>query len=404
MLERRATQWPHSESPNECCNDLAVVLTGGGARAAYQVGMLRCLAKHFPHLKIPIVTGESAGAINAAFLAAHTGSLPEAIADLSQLWGSLHIDSIFKASHTRIAGHAATSVFQMFTGIDAGGRLHGLFDTQPLHDLLRRTFPTNENGEIQGIIDNFKLRALKAVAIVTLNYTNGQTTSWVQGRSIGMWDRPSRRSVSTRLTPEHLLASSALPLVFPAVKLGATWHGDGGIRLAAPLSPALHLGARRILALSTRYDPTFAEADVPMNVGYPPAAQILGQLVDAVFLDVIDQDVQRLERLNMLLEQLPPERRYGLNPIDLLVLRPSRDLGVLAAQFGKLLPKRYRFFTRGIGSDQTSSSDFLSLLLFEPDYLCALMETGEQDAEKRLDEITALVSDGPTPVAESSTA
>lgn len=404
MLDRRSVKWPYSDSPNENGGDLAVVLTGGGARAAYQVGMLRCLAKHFPNLKIPIVTGESAGAINAAFLAAHTGSLPEAIDDLSRLWGGLHIDSIFNASHARIAGQAAVSAFRMFTGMNVGGRIHGLFDTQPLHDLLRNTFPANERGEIRGIIENFRIGNLKAVAIVTLNYTNGQTTSWVQGRSIGMWERPYRRSVSARLTPEHLLASSALPLLFPAVKLGDTWHGDGGIRLAAPLSPALHLGARRILALSTRYDPTFAEADVPMNVGYPPAAQILGQLVDAVFLDMIDQDVLRLERLNMLLEQLPPERRCGLNPIDLLVLRPSRDLGVLAAQYQKLLPRKYRFFTRGIGSDQTSSSDFLSLLLFEPEFLCALMETGEQDAEKRIEEITALVSEGPTAVAESSTA
>jgi NTE family protein len=199
--------------------------------------------------------------------------------------------------------------------------------------------------------------------------------------------------VNTTLTVEHVMASAALPIFFPAVQLGEGWYGDGGIRLAAPLSPALHLGARRILAISTRYARTTAEADKPSIAGYPPPAQIAGVLMNSVFLDLLDQDAYRLERLNSLLEKLPEEEREGLRPVRLLVLRPSTDLGRLAGQYEPQLPRIFRFLTRGLGTRETESPDFLSLILFQPDYLTALMECGERDAREREDEIRAFMEE-----------
>ncbi len=179
------------------------------------------------------------------------------------------------------------------------------------------------------------------------------------------------------------------------------------MRLSAPLSPAIHLGARKILAIATRHVRTATEARVPDVTGYPPPAQVLGVLLNSVFLDVLDQDELRLERLNQLLRKLPRERRYGLRPLSLLVLRPSVDLGRLANEFEPQLPKAFRFLTRGLGTRQTKSPDFLSMILFQRDYICRLIEIGEADAEARADEIDAFIlgeiestdGDGPEPTA-----
>src|SRR5206468_3005543 len=172
---------------------------------------------------------------------------------------------------------------------------------------------------------------LKAIALTTINYSTGQTVTWVQGGRIRDWERPLRRSVGTRLTIDHVLASAALPFLVPAVRLGDDWYGDGGVRLHAPLSPAIHLGAERILAISTRYRPTHEEADQPAVHGYPPPAQVAGILLDAIFLDLIDYDALVLERLNRLLGKLARPEWGELRPEDLLVLRPAQGLARLAA-------------------------------------------------------------------------
>jgi NTE family protein len=184
------------------------------------------------------------------------------------------------------------------------------------------------------------------------------------------------------------MASSALPLLFPAQQLADGWYGDGGVRFLTPLAPAIHLGADRVLAISTRYARTLEEASLPAVTGYPPPAQILGAMLNAVFLDSIDQDALRLERINRLLDG---QGREDLKPIRLLILRPSRDLGRLAAEYEARLPKAFRFITRGLGTRKTSSPDFLSLLMFQSDYLRHLMDCGESDADGRLDEIRELI-------------
>ena len=214
---------------------------------------------------------------------------------------------------------------------------------------------------------------------------------WVQGRNIDLWERPNRKSVQTKIRVDHVMASSALPLIFPAVRVGDQWFGDGGIRLAAPLSPALHLGARRILAVSTRYDQSRHQADEHDIPGYPPPAQVMGVLMNSIFLDLLDQDVMRLERLNRLIEKVPSGEREGLEPVRMVVMRPSQDLSKLAAKFEPRLPRAVRFMIRGLGTTETGSPDILAMLMFQPDYLRAVIALGEEDAEQRLDELVELL-------------
>jgi NTE family protein len=372
--------------------DLAIVLTGGGARAAYQVGLLRCLARKMPDLRFPIITGVSAGAINAAFLASYQSGLGEAVDALCDLWSQLTVENVFRVN----ARSLGRSFMRWGARLASGGSaiapdVRGLVDTSPLHKLLSRTLGTVD-GEIPGIVRNLEHEDLQAVALTTLSYTTGQTVTWVQGCAIDTWEAPNRRSVKTKLSVDHVMASAALPLFFPAVRIGNAWHGDGGIRLAAPLSPAVHLGASRILAISTRYDRSQAEADRPTISGYPPPAQIIGHLMNAVFLDVLDQDLVRTDRLNRLLCKLPPEHRGTLRPVEVLVLRPSQDLGKLSAKYEAGLPRGFRFLTRGLGTRETESPDFLSLLMFQPDYMQRLIELGEADAEARVDDLVQLIT------------
>jgi len=373
-------------------SDLAVTLSGGGARAAYQVGVLRGLARHFPRTRPEILTGESAGAINVAYLAAHRGALPEAVEDLARLWSQLTAHQVFRVGPPALAQNALRWATRLMSGgAPIAPRVHGLLDTAPLRALLERSLVTAD-GEIVGITEKLERGLLKAIALTTINYSTGQTVTWVQGSQIRDWERPLRRSARTRLTIDHVLASTALPFVFPAVRLGDNWYGDGGVRLHAPLSPAIHLGAGRILAVSTRYQPTHEEADRPAIRGYPPPGHVAGILLDAIFLDLIDYDALVLERLNALLARLPRQEWGDLRPVDLLVLRPSQDLASLAADCEASLPRGLRFLTRGLGAHETSRPALLSLFMFLPEYLRPLIRIGEADVEVRLREIAAFLS------------
>lgn len=368
--------------------DLAAVLTGGGARGAYQVGVMRALARRFPELRIPILFGVSAGAMNATFLAQHPGTLAEATHDLAGLWTSLSAEQVFRVDASELASNGAHWLLRLGSGGRFAARsTRGLVDTEPLRGFLERALSVDSSGAIAGIGANLERGTLRALALGTTNYGTGQSIIWVQGREISLWERPKRRSVHARIGVPHVMASASLPLFFPAVQIGSDWYGDGGLRLAAPLSPALHLGAHRILAVSTRYERTQAEANRSDVVGYPPPAQILGVMYNAIFLDLIDQDVLRLERMNRLLAKLPPDERDGLRIVDILVMRPSQDLGRIARDHEPRLPGMFRWLTRGLGTRQTSSPDVLSLLMFQDDYLARLIALGEADAEARMDEI-----------------
>jgi len=372
--------------------NFALVLSGGGARAAYQVGFLRALARRFPDLSPQIITGVSAGAVNAAYLANHFGTFAEKIEELRTLWANLRMDDVYRVT----SGDLGRNVMRWGLRLMSGGsrttpRPRSLVDTQPFRERLMRVLNAAPDGTLTGIETNLRAGRLKAIAITTSSYTTGQSITWVQGDSIDQWERAHRKSMSSGLTVDHVLASSALPLFFPAVKLMGAWYGDGGIRLTAPLSPAVHLGAERILAITTRYGRSRQEADQPMIDGYPPPAQVAGVLLNAIFLDQLDGDALRLDRLNRLIDQLPLEKRCGLRHIDLLVLRPSRDLGKLANQHEPQLPPALRFMLRGLGTRETRSNDMLSLIMFQSDYLNDLLELGEADAEQYANRIYELL-------------
>ncbi len=370
---------------------LGLVLTGGGARGAYQVGILQWIAKRHPALSIPILTGVSAGAVNTAFLASHPGDFRRAVFDLASLWRSLTVDKVFRSDAGSIGWKVLRWGFRLISG---GARplrdVRGFLDTVPLHKFLSRVLP-NRDGVLTGIAANIARGRLRATAITATSYTTGQTVVFAQGSDITPWRRPQRRAEHAVLTIRHIMASAALPLFFPAVRVGDAWYGDGGMRLTAPLSPALHLGAGSILAISTRYDRTTNEAEVAQHEGYPPPAQVLGSLLNSVFLDLIDQDALRLQLINSLIGRMPPDQRDGLRPVDLLVLRPSRDLGRLSAEFEPRLPRAFRFMTRGLGTRETNTPDVLSLLMFQPDYIDELIAIGERDAEARGEEIEEFI-------------
>lgn len=373
---------------------LALVLTGGGARAAYQAGVMRGLARHFPTLRPGILTGVSAGALNAGFLATRAHEpIRDAAQDLVRVWRDLRADHVFRLDRPGVMGSLVRFVRRPDeVAPPAEG---GLLDTSPLHTFVEKHLgPLGE--PIEAIAEAVRSGALHAFALTTTSYTTGQSITWVQGEGAEPWDRATRRAVRTDIRPEHILASSALPFFFPAVRLddptvGEGWYGDGGIRLTAPLSPALHLGADKILAVNTRYAPTAGEADRPAVHAYPGPGSILGVLMNAVFLDVLDRDAQTLGRINALIRATPPERREGFRPVDFLVLRPSVDLGSLAAGFEPRLPPSMRALVSGLGADE--APDWLSMLLFDPGYVERLIEIGEADVSARAAEIGDFLGD-----------
>jgi NTE family protein len=376
---------------------LAIAMSGGGARAAYQVGLLQALAAHRPDLEIDIITGVSAGAINATHLAGHPGSFAAATDALAALWSGLRTDQVFRTDWLSLFGRVLRSGLQLVSGGHRlPGRPRGMVDTEPLRRFLREALDAEPvGGALTGIRENLARGKLRAVAVTTSSYSSGRSVTWVEGEKIAPWRRSHRIGVNCQLNLEHVMASSSLPLFFPSVVLDGQWHGDGGIRLSAPLSPAVHLGAQRIIAISTRRrSESDAASDPPMIDGYPPPVQIAGSLINALFLDLLDADALRLERVNDLLSRIPEERRDGLRPVDLRLFRPSRYLGALANDYEPQLPRGFRFLTRGLGTRQTRSNDILSLVMFQPDYLQQLLELGRTDAEKRLDELLAFTAPG----------
>ena len=372
------------------------MLSGGGARAAYQVGFLRLLARECPDVVPGILTGVSAGGINAAYLAARQESFGEKVESLADVWTHLRMDDVFRVDLRDLTSRT----------VRWGGRLlsagksplppaKSLVDTAPLREMLERVLQA-EGGVLPGIAQNLRAGRLRAIALTASSYTTGQSITWVQTSDdcrIDTWERPQRKSAACTLRVDHVMASSSLPFFFPAIDVDGAWYGDGGIRLTAPLSPAVHLGARRIIAVTTRYARSREEADRPAVVGYPPPAQVAGVLHNAIFLDQLDADALHMQQINRLIERLPAGDRDGLRRIDLLVLRPSEDLGRLANAYEPQLPRAFRFLTRGLGTRETRSNDLLSLVMFQSDYVNRLLEMGEADAAARLGDIRRFLAD-----------
>ena len=358
-----------------------LVLTGGGARAAYQVGVLSYIAEHAPYVRFPIVTGVSAGAINAAFLAGYRGASTVAVDRLADAWKNLTVDRVFQVGPASLGTNSARWLLTLIGGgTSLGPSVQGLVDTTPLRDYLtpRIDFP--------GIEMNVRTGRLQAVGLTATCYSTGETITFVQGAPpVSSWRRSQRRGVEARLGLNHVMASCALPLIFPAIAVNGDYYGDGGVRQSAPLAPAIYLGADRLLAIATRY-PRPARAVVDRVVeGYPPPAQVIGVLFNSIFLDALDADAERLQRINRLLEQLPPsvQKPAGLRRVELLVVQPSLDIGALAVTYQRQLPRTVRFLLRGLGVHRVRRPDLVSYLLFEPPFINRLLELGYEDAHSQ---------------------
>ena len=368
--------------------DLGLAMTGGGARAAYQVGVLRYICKRYPDFHPPVLTGVSAGALNAVHLASHPGSFADAVEHLAGIWQGLTAEKVFRTD----SGYFLVNFLRWGFGLLLGGRHLGnrrrsLLDNDPLRRLLEKNLRANASEPIAGIQHNIDRGRLRVLGITSTNYGTGVSITWVQGHVGEHWRRPRRRSENAHITIEHVMASTALPLLFPAIHINGAWCGDGGIRSIAPLSPAMHLGAKRILAISTRFQGAHLGPEESMIQNYVPVAQIIGILLDSMFLDLLDYDAANMSRINDVYDQLSEASRQHYKKVRVLVLRPSEDIGKLAGHHEINLPQPFRYFTRGFGTRDTKSPDSLSLLMFQPDYLHYLVELGERDASRNEKEI-----------------
>jgi NTE family protein len=367
----------------------ALLLVGGGARAAYQAGVLRSMARSFPNLQFPILTGVSAGAINVAMLANTADEFCRTTERLVALWENLTIDEVFRTQF-RTLGPA---VLKWAVRMAAGGTsslpaFREVVDTTPLRTFLHRALETAD-GTLPGIDANLRSGRLSAVGITTSKYPSGQSTTWVQGRETASWQHAGRCGMPAALTVEHIMASSALPLVFPAVRLADGWYGDGGVRLTAPLSSSVYLGADRIVAIATLVSPGRAETAAPFT-DYPPTSTVLGTLIDSVFVDMLDADAMAMRQLNQLRAD-HPRQDCGPRTADVLVIRPSEDLGTIAREFEAELPRALRQVFQALGAHKSNRSNILATLLFQPRYIRRVIEIGERDGLQRRDELAVFL-------------
>ena len=363
------------------------MLTGGGARAAYQVGVVKAVRDILGNPTrnpFPILCGTSAGAINAATLAVFSDNFSRGVANLIEVWEHMHCNHIYRTNawHIMKTGAKWLSAMMLLTRRNPVS----LLDNTPLKEMLEKTLRFDR---IQEHIDS---GALYAVCVTVSGYTSGQSVSFFQGGSgLEGWERNQRIGAAVPLKLDLLLASSALPFIFPAVKVHREYFGDGSMRQIAPVSPALHLGADRVLVVGTGRQ-TADEARAGSNV-YPSLAQVAGHALNSIFLDSLLVDIERLERINRTLSLIPPERMaesaLQLRPVKVLFVSPSQPIERLAARFIHELPRSVRFILRPTGALNRSGSNLASYLLFEESFCRALIDLGYQDTASREAEVRA---------------
>jgi NTE family protein len=345
--------------------------------------VLCAISERRPDLDIPIHAGVSAGAINTITLAAHPGKFGAAVRGLRKGWSRLTVEDVYRVRVSGLVRGGFRWVGQRLFHRKGPTVVRGIFDMEPLRAFL------GQRVRFDQIDENVAADHLRAVTLSAACYSSGETVTFVQGASdIPTWERSQRRGVRTKLNLDHVIASASIPILFPAVQIGGGFYGDGSVRQATPLAPAIHLGADRILGISMRTAWQVKEAPVEATY-YPSAAQVMGLLFHSIFLDSLDADAERLERINNILKGVPPGAALAepLRPIKLLVLRPSLDLGALARPHVRRLPPVIRSLVESIGGQREGASDFISYLLFDPAYTVPMMELGYDDANDQWDKI-----------------
>ncbi len=375
---------------------LGLVLPGGGARAAYQVGVLRAIADLLPARAVnpfPVITGTSAGAVNATALAIHSDRFRVAVGNLERVWRNFQVEQVFRADTSSMLRSGLHWLFAMMSGGWLLPPPKSLFDNAPLRELLKAQF------DFAGVRRSIAAGQLDALSIAAAGYMTARSVSFFESKPGSVpWARLRRVGEPAELSLDHLMASVAVPFLFPPVLMGNEYYGDGAMRQASPFSSAIHLGADRLLVIGTRNE---SHVVVPQPPACPTFCQIFGYMIDALFTDGLYADMERLTQINGLLDNgLPAEQGdLRLRRIGMLVMLPSRDISEIARHHVGSLPRALRVLLRTMGALNTGGGQLMSYLLFQDSFTRELIALGYQDAMKRSDDLLDFI--GGHPVAST---
>ncbi len=367
---------------------LGLVLTGGGARAAYQVGVLKAIAELLPsRARNPfhIISGTSAGALNAVTLAVNARHFRKGVKYLDNIWRNFQVHNIYRSDPLGVLRNSIFWVGGLILNVLGINKLNrvSLLDNTPLAQMLDQVLPCEK------IQDSIDAGLLHALSITASGYGSGQSVNFYQSiEGVHPWKRARRMGIAAKIEHKHLLASSAIPFIFPAVQINREYFGDGSMRQIAPISPALHLGATRILVIGTAHAAP-PQPDRPQMDDYPSLARIAGHAMDSIFLDSLEMDIERLQRINNTVSLVSDEIRQQmrLNKIEVLVILPSQPIEKIASRYATQLPWPIRFLLRAIGATRKSGANLVSYLLFDKDFCRALISLGYHDAMEQKQEI-----------------
>lgn len=369
-----------------------IVLTGGGARAAFQAGVLAALADMLPDRRknpFPIVSGTSAGSINAVLLAAGARDFGGAIDRMNGIWRNLTVQKVFRADARTMLGTGFRWLAWMTFLRSARFAPRALLDNAPLRAMVESH---GRFARIRQAIDSGDLHAL---AITAASYGTGRSVSFFQGRQgLVSWSRTRRDGIMAEITLDHLMASVALPIIFPAVAINGEYFGDGSMRQAAPLSAPIHLGADRLLVIGTRNEDPRERYEAG-SAEYPSFGEIGGYILDSLFMDSLYADLERLRRINALVRQLGRSREHGLEPmreIEATVIVPSEDIRDIAHRYARRMPYTVRTLLRLLGATRHRDSQLASYLMFDGRYCRELIELGRADAMKHRDALAPFIA------------
>jgi NTE family protein len=360
----------------------ALVLSGGGARGAYQVGVLKAIAEWLPPdapCPFEVLVGTSAGAINAAAVAARAQSLREAVESLEAVWSSFRVQQVVRADALEMLRSGLHWMVSLLTAGHLVSPPRSLFDTGPLYELLGRVIP------FERIPAQFEAGRLHALAVATTSYTTGQAVAFFDGaEEIAGWNRVRRAGRRRRIDHDVLMASAAIPFIFPAWSIDGDHYGDGAMRQLAPLSPAVHLGANRVLVIGTRGSAAATPPTGAVPQAGPSPGHLLGFVLDSLFTDGLSIDLERLEQINRLI-QGPGSTEH--RPIRATVIQPSIDPTMIARKHEGAMPRSIRTLLRTMGAYEARGGLLVSYLLFDRAYTCELMDMGYADATRQRAEI-----------------